>query len=69
MKSTAEVVRVKDAFAWIEEQQAIHLKAITAKGNAVVLSAAEARTLAARLEKLASVLESLQRREPPDESP
>lgn len=60
MKSTSEVVRVKDAFAWIEEQQSIHLKAVTAKGNAVVLSAAEAKTLAARLEKLAATLESLQ---------
>lgn len=64
MKSTAEVVRVKDAFAWIEEHKEIHLKAITSKGNAVVLSAAEARTLAARLEKLAGVLESMQSREP-----
>lgn len=60
MKSTAEVVRVKDAFAWIEEQRAIHLKAVTTKGDAVVLSAAEVRTLAARLEKLATILESLQ---------
>jgi hypothetical protein len=60
MKSTAEVVRVKDAFAWIEEQRAIHLKAVTPKGEAVVLTAAEVRTLAARLEKLATILESLQ---------
>lgn len=60
MKSTAELVRVKDAIAWIEEQQAIHIKAVTTKGGAVVLTAAEARTLAVRLEKLASILESLQ---------
>lgn len=60
MKSTAEVVRVKDAFAWIEEQRAIHLKAVTPKGDAVVFTAAEIRTLAARLEKLATILESLQ---------
>jgi len=51
---------VKDAFAWIEEQRAIHLKAVTPKGDAVVLTAAEVRTLAARLEKLATILESLQ---------
>ncbi len=59
MKSTAEVVRVKDAFAWIEEQRVVHLKAVTPSGDAVVLTAAEVRTLARRLEKLATILDSL----------
>jgi len=42
MKSTSEVVRVKQAFAWIEQQRAIHLKAVTPKGEPVELSADEA---------------------------
>ena len=62
MKGTSEVVRVKEAFAWIEEQRTIHLKAVTPKGEAVSLTAAEVRTLAQRLEKLATILESLQAR-------
>jgi hypothetical protein len=68
MKNTAEVVKVKEAFAWIEGQAAIHLKATTRDGGPVVLSAAEAKNLAERLGRLAGVLESLQQQadeEPP----
>lgn len=50
---------MKDAFAWIEEQRVVHLKAVTPSGDAVVLTAAEVRTLARRLEKLATILDSL----------
>lgn len=59
MKSTAEVVRVKQAFAWIEEQRAIHLKAVSPKGEPVELTAQEARSLAERLAKLADTLEAV----------
>lgn len=59
MKSTAEVVKVKDAFAWIEAQREIHLRATTKDGGAVVLGPADARRLAERLARLADVLESL----------
>lgn len=60
MKSTAEVVKVKEAFAWIEGQTAIHLKATTRDGGPVVLTAAEAKNLAERLGRLADVLASVQ---------
>jgi len=59
MKNTAEVVRVKQAFAWIEQQRAIHLKAVTPKGEPVELDAAEARRLSQQLAKLADILENL----------
>lgn len=59
MKSTAEVVRVKQAFAWIEQQRAIHLKAVTPKGEPVELTADDARNLAGRLVHLATILDSL----------
>ena len=60
MKSTAEVVKVKEAFAWIEQQREIHLRATTKGGGPVVLTAAEAKRLAERLGRLAAVLESLE---------
>lgn len=60
MKSTAEVVKVKDAFAWIEQQREIHLRATTKDGGAVVLTAGDARRLAERLARLADILESVQ---------
>lgn len=60
MKSTAEVVKVKDAFAWIEDQREIHLRATTKDGGAVVLTADDARRLAERIARLADVLDSLQ---------
>ncbi|MBK6921777.1 MAG: hypothetical protein IPH07_30555 [Deltaproteobacteria bacterium] len=64
MKSTAELVRVKQAMAWIEEQRAIHIKAALPKGEPVELTAAEARRFAERLAKLADVLDSLDEPEP-----
>lgn len=63
MKSTSEVVRVKTAFAWIEQQRAIHLKAQDSEGHPVELTAEETRRLAERLLKLADVLDALQRAE------
>jgi hypothetical protein len=60
MKSTAEVVRVKSAFAWIEQQRVIHLKAAGNEGEPVALTADETRRLADRLTKLANVLDALQ---------
>ena len=59
MKSTAEVVRVGEAYAWIEQQKEIHLKAMTKDGQPVALSAGQVRDLADRLSRLASTLESL----------
>jgi hypothetical protein len=63
MKNTAEVVRVKSAFAWIEQQRVIHLKAGGSKGEPVELTAEETRRLAERLTKLANVLDALQQAE------
>lgn len=60
MKSTAEVVKVAEAFAWIETQRAaIALKASTRDGQPVELTADQTRLLAQRLAKLADVLDSL----------
>ena len=59
MKTTAEVVRVKQAMAWIEDQEAIHLTAILPGGGPVVLSAEEAKNLAKRLERLAEILDAV----------
>lgn len=60
MKSTAEVVKVSDAFAWIETERAcIAIKSTTRDGKPVELTAAQTRLLAERLTKLADVLDSL----------
>ena len=74
MKSTAEVVKIKDAFAWIDNERGsdsatIALRAITRDGNPVPLTAAETRLLAERLAKLADVLDSCvaQRTEKPSD--
>lgn len=70
MKSTAEVVKVSEAFAWIEtERERIALKAQTRDGKPVELTAEQTRVLAQRLSKLADVLDSLveQERERSDE--
>lgn len=73
MKSTAEVVKIKDAMAWIDAQRdategSIALRAVTREGQPVQLDAAQTRLLAERLSKLADVLDSLseQRRESED---
>lgn len=63
MNTTAEVVRVKQAFAWVEAQRCVQLKAIAPGGKPVELSAAETRKLSERLARLASILESLQQDE------
>jgi hypothetical protein len=62
MKGTTEVVRVKQASAWIEDRSAVHLKAVTAAGEPVALTAAEARKLANRLLALAETLEAMRDR-------
>ncbi len=60
MKSTAEVVKVKECFAWIETQRnAVALRATTRDGKPIELTADETRLLAQRLTKLADVLDSL----------
>jgi HAMP domain-containing protein len=69
MKSTAEIVKVSEVFAWIETERAtIALKAVTREGKQVELTAEETRLLAQRLAKLADVLDSLvaQKRERAD---
>lgn len=73
MKSTAEVVKVRDAMAWIESTRdssegSVALSATTREGKPVMLSAHETRVLAERLVKLADSLDSLaeQRREDDD---
>jgi MinD-like ATPase involved in chromosome partitioning or flagellar assembly len=67
MNTTSEVIRVKEAFAWVEAGKAVHLKAATADGKPVVLSAEETRKLAERLLKLAQTVESLQANRPDDD--
>ena len=62
MNTTSEVVRVKEAYAWVEAQKFIHIKAATADGKPVQLTAEEAKLLAERLLKLAQTLASLQSR-------
>jgi uncharacterized protein (UPF0128 family) len=61
MKSTAEIVKVSEVFAWIETERAsIALKAATREGGKPIeLTAEETRLLAQRLSKLADVLDSL----------
>ncbi len=60
MNTTAEVVRVKEALAWVEAQRCVQLKAVTSEGKPVELSVAETRKLSERLAKLAGILESMQ---------
>jgi hypothetical protein len=67
MATTSEVVRVKTAYAWVEAQKFIHLKAVGPDGAPVELTADETRSLAERLLKLAQTLESLQAQEGGDD--
>ncbi len=60
MNSTSEMVRVKEAFAWVEAPRCVQLKAVAAGGAPVELDAAQTRKLAERLLKLAQTLENLQ---------
>jgi hypothetical protein len=60
MNTTAEMVRVKEALAWVDAPRCVQLKAVTAKGMPVELDAAQTRKLAERLLKLAATLETLQ---------
>jgi hypothetical protein len=64
MKSTSELVQVKGALAWVEEQREIHLMAVGRDGSPIALSASETRLLAERLLKLADVLESVSTSDP-----
>lgn len=61
MNTTAEMVRVKEAMAWVQAPRCVQLKAITSKGQPVELDAEETRKLAQRLLKLAATLENLQK--------
>lgn len=60
MNTTAEMVRVKEAMAWVDAPKCVQLKAVTNKGMPVELDAAQTRKLAERLLKLAATLETLQ---------
>lgn len=60
MNTTAEMVRVKEALAWVDAPRCVQLKAVTAKGMPVELDAEQTRKLAERLLKLAATLETLQ---------
>jgi len=60
MNTTAEMVRVKEALAWVDAPRCVQLKAVTAKGQPVELDAEQTRKLAERLLKLAATLETLQ---------
>jgi hypothetical protein len=60
MSTTSEVIRVKEAFAWVEDGREVHLKANGPGGKPVVLTAEETRKLAERLIKLAATVESRQ---------
>ena len=60
MNSTSEMVRVKEAFAWVEAPDTVRLKAVAAGGDPMKLNAEETRRLAERLLKLAATLENLQ---------
>jgi hypothetical protein len=60
MNTTAEMVRVKEALAWVDAPRCVQLKAVTGKGMPVELDAEQTRKLAERLLKLAATLETLQ---------
>jgi len=63
MSTTAEVVTINGAFAWVDGKEAVYLKAVSPKGEAIVLTVEQTRRLAERLMKLAATLESLKNQE------
>lgn len=63
MSTTAEVVTVNGAFAWVDGKESVLLKAVTPQGDAIALSVEQTRRLAERLLKLAATLESLKAEE------
>ena len=74
MKSTAEVVKIREVIAWLDGERdadsaTVALSAVTREGKPVALNASETRRLAERLLKLADVLDSLveqKQRDPAD---
>ncbi len=60
MNTTAEMVRVKEALAWVDAPRCVQLQAVTPTGQPVELDAEQTRRLAERLLKLAATLETLQ---------
>lgn len=61
MLSTAKVIKISDAMAWIEGEGAIALRAITRDGEAVMLDPEQARRVARGLNDLADALDSVLR--------
>ena len=61
MLSTAKMIKISDVMAWIEEEKAISLRAVTRDGDPVALDPEQARRLARGLEDLANALEGVLR--------
>lgn len=60
MKATSEILRVGNAFAWIEDHRVINLKAVTADGEPLPLDAKQARKLSEILARLATHLDQIE---------
>lgn len=60
MKATSEILRVGNAFAWIEDQKVINLKAVAPDGEPLPLDAKQARKLGEILTRLATNLEQIE---------
>ena len=54
-----DVLSVSEAYAWIEQESSIHVKAASVHGDPIELSADEARELARVLISLANALDEL----------
>lgn len=61
MHSTAKMIKVSDAMAWIEDETVIALQCATKDGKPATFDAEQARRLARGLEDLANALDSVQR--------
>jgi hypothetical protein len=58
-----DVKRVGDAYAWVEQQSSIHVKACSANGDPLEFTAEEARAFGRVLMSLAAELEALDSQE------
>ena len=57
----SELFRLGEAYLWIEQESSIHLRAVSAAGDPIELTANEARKIASALATLADELDALDR--------
>lgn len=57
MENNQELFRIDDIYCWIEQEESVHVKAVTKDGDPVELTSEEARRLGETLIKFANQID------------